>query len=204
MSRAWFTLACCWLALAAHRASAAPIAAADFAPGASVITFETGTTADPIIPGVNFVNTGGFSGSAAADFVGPEFGNQAYSNTVGGTFADLAIVFTTPQPAVGAWVGKITNFLNNPAEQMTLRVYGASGLLESQSVTLPLTLNVPTFAGIARPEGITRVEWIGNNTGFFAIDNVTYGAVVPEPGLIAWLAAPLILLARRRASRAVA
>mgnify|MGYP006162456459 CR=1 FL=1 len=51
------------------------------------------------------------------------------------------------------------------------RVYGASGLLESQSVTLPLTLNVPTFAGIARPEGITRVEWHKDAKGVPYITN---------------------------------
>jgi hypothetical protein len=184
-------------------ARAVSITPSDFAPGASVITFETGTTAPPTIPGVAFIEFGGFGGSSSAKFVGAEFGNQAYGDLVGSTFTDLAIQFTTPQPAIGGWVGKITNFLNNAADQMTLKVYGptTTNLLETLPVTLPSQLDVPVFAGIARPEGIARIEWVGGNTGFFGIDNVKYGALVPEPTscvTITMMGAALAVSRRRR------
>src|SRR5688500_6578625 len=44
------------VAVAAHVASAAPILPGHFLPGASVITFETGSTAEPVIPGVHFID----------------------------------------------------------------------------------------------------------------------------------------------------
>ena len=58
--------------------------------------------------------------------------------------------------------------------------------------------------GFREPQDISRIEWIGGNQGFFAIDNITFGGPpVPEPGTAACLASlaagALLKRNRRRA-----
>ncbi len=72
-------LMCMSAACPDSRAGLIPITASEFAPGAQVITFETGTTALPIIPGITFLNTSPvnnpfFAGVAEFNSFGPSFG----------------------------------------------------------------------------------------------------------------------------------
>ena len=204
MMRVWVAVAVGFILVTAGAAVAVPIGPKDFAHDASVVTFETGQQSLPVVPGVRFVDeqTPWVFGVAVGRFDPPAFGNQVWSNVTAGlsgsAFSDIGLVFDTPQQAVGGWAGTVTNFVNNPAEQITLRVYDAAGtLLESADVPVPMTLGVPEFVGIARPEGITRVEWVGQNSGFFGVDNFTYGAL-PEPTHLLAAAAGAMLLLRRR------
>jgi hypothetical protein len=187
----------------AVQASATPISIGSFAADAKVITFETGTANPPTIAGVHFANDGvNFGGSCAHHFTDAQFGQEGYANLLNGKFTDLGISFDTPVQAVGGWAGKGTNYLNTSPASIDMLVYSASDtLLETISVTLPNTFNVPTFVGVTRSEKIARVEWRCSNGGFFAIDNVMYGNAVPEPSslvLVGAAAVAMLTLARRR------
>src|SRR4051794_37293049 len=70
------------------RADLIPVTASDFAPGAQVITFETGSTALPTVPGVTFLQTPPSATQwygSSANFNG-FFGNQGWSNLVSATY----------------------------------------------------------------------------------------------------------------------
>jgi hypothetical protein len=177
-------------------AAVTTIAPGDFLPSPGVITFETGSTGLPSVPGVSLLNTGQFG--ASASFYNGFFGNQVMANLVGTTFTDLGAVFASPVQAVGAWMGKIPNFLNTHAPAVTVKIYDASTtLLYENSVVLPNVGTTPVFFGARSTTPIARIEWLGNDTGFFAVDNVTYGNAVPEPAALLLLA-PLLALRRRR------
>ncbi len=153
-----------------------------FLSGASVIDFEEGnTTALPDIEGVTFVREGlSFSGSKNFDGY---FGEKSFSNLVSSNYTNLAIEFDNPQQAVGSWVGQIPNTTNTMPEYIRFAVYDAdSNLLAEGKLDMALELNNWSFIGFASDEGISRVEWLVDNQGFFGVDNITYGAaVVPLP-----------------------
>lgn len=203
-SIASFALAAAVTSLAANTAQAVHIQPGDFLPGASIIDFETGSTALPNVPGVTFL--GGFNGATGfggvALFTQDLIGSQAFSNLESVGYSDLGLSFSTAQPAVGAYVGHVNSSGPN---QLTVKVYGdvnGTNLLEQDVVTLPpVGQHSYTWLGFARPEGIRRIEWLGNNQGFFGVDNVTYGAAnVPEPAAIGGIGAiGGLLLSRRRA-----
>ncbi len=182
--------------------SAVPIGPGDFLPGATVIDFETGSTALPSVPGVTFPSTSPlmlpwFGGSAL--FGSPAlFGAQSYTNLSSLTHSDLAIVLDSPAPAVGAWVGQNVGTATDVATMLTVAVFDASDvLLEQVTVALPPKTQPGFFVGFARSEGIARVEWQGGNTGFFSVDDITFG-VIPEPSTALLLAGGLALVALRR------
>lgn len=178
----------------------------DFSPSDSVITFQNASTALPYIPGVqfpdNFNGTTGFSGTAAVN--SDLFGSQIYGNEVAGNFvnfSDLAIVFSSPQPAVGAYAGKITNFLNKSPSSLQVSAFDASNnLLDSTTLELnPVPGGTPiSFVGFSEPAGISRIEWSGGNGGFFGVDNVTYGTAVPEPTSLTIVGLGMVFLLSRR------
>jgi hypothetical protein len=166
---------------------AVPIDPGDFLPGATVIDFETGTTFPlPEVTGVTFPNNGPsstwFAGNAL--FGSPAlFGAQSYTNLVSSTFSDLAIVLDSPAPALGAWVGQNVGTSTSVATMLTVVAFDASDvILEEVMVALPSKSEPGLFVGFAQPSGIARVEWWGDNTGFFSVDNITFGAV-SEPSI---------------------
>ncbi|MCV2350676.1 PEP-CTERM sorting domain-containing protein [Paucibacter sp. Y2R2-4] len=177
-----------------------------FGPSASVVTFETGTTALPEVPGLNFVSSIPASGTwfaAAGNFPG-FFGDQGASNLVSASYSDIAVNFANSQYVVGAWLGNIPNFTQTSVSSLTVEVFGAQAVsLGSFQVAIPAGIGQSVFFGVASTEGIQRVEWRGGNVGFFGLDNLSYQAQpVPEPSSAALLLSGAALLAclRRRAA----
>jgi len=179
-----------------------------FSPSDSVITFEGDSTNLPNIPGVQFpfsaiIGGSGFGGVAPTVTNGL-FGRQVYGNLLyPGGYSDLAITFSSPQEAVGAYAGKAGDSTNKMASSLQVRVFDASNnLLDSTTLVLnPVIGGKPfSFVGFYEPAGISRIEWLGGNTGFFGVDNVTYGAATPEPTslTIAGLGIALLLSRRRK------
>jgi hypothetical protein len=186
---------------------------AAFAPSAALIDFETGDGQLPSIDGVTFVREGtqndadwfgGLSTVGAAMFGAQFYGNQ--SNLELDRFSSLAIAFEQPQPAVGAWISQMPELPNAPdttPEFLTVTVLDAEdAVLASRVVELP-PLASPSFFGFASEVGIARIEWRPGPAGFFGVDDVRYGAIVPEPNTALLVANGLALLAhaRRRAPR---
>lgn len=180
-------------------AATVAISESQFLEGASVIDFEDGnTTALPTVEGVSFVQEGlSFRGSK--NFSG-YFGEKSYSNLVSADYTNLGVEFDNPQQAVGAWVGQIPNFANTMPDYIRFAVYGdEDNLLGEAILDLPQELNNWVFAGFASDEGISRIEWLGDNQGFFGVDNITYGvAEVPVPASWVLFSSSLILLRRMR------
>ena len=171
-----------------------------FAPGAQVITFETGSTGLPSVPGVTFLNTPPYGSSG--NFSG-FFGSQGWSNTVSVSYYDLGAQFSPPVQAVGGYVGRIPNFTNKHAPQVTVELFNSALVsLGTASIDLPAAFNSPVFFGFRADEPISRFRMTGNNTGFFSVDNFTVGSV-PEPASAALSLAGMagLQMRRRRASR---
>lgn len=175
----------------------------DFLPSAQVLTFETGSTTLPSAPGVTYLDDRAQGAStffaSNGSFNDAFFGEQIMANLVSTEFSDMGLEFSPPVQAVGAWFGKIDNFLNQNPDKITFRAYGASGeLLASTDVELsyPQQGDEPVFAGFRSDRWISRVTWLGNDQGFFGVDNVMYGVAVPEPASASMLLA--LLVCRRR------
>ena len=195
------------------RANIIAVSPSDFAPSAQVITFETGTTALPTVPGVTFLDTPSsdispwYGGSATLS--DGFFGNQNWANLVSATYSDLGIQFATPVQAIGGYVGNIPNFLNQHPTAVTVQLFDSSlTSLGTVSVSLPPTLNSPVFFGFTADAPIARFRMTGNNTGFFGVDNFTFGSLkaqgVPEPGstLVFGLIGAGTVFSLRRSKRA--
>lgn len=200
---------------AVRTAPGAVIGADGFAPGATVWGFETGD--EQSVGGgfgtVTFSVGQTFNGerfSGGAIFGTDMFGAQRFTNTWNGTdssnpanYSNLAATFGTPQPAVGAYIGQVVNFQSRSPATGTVKVFDANlVLLDSLTLALPAAGAGPAFVGFAFPQGIARIEWHGVETGFFGVDNVTYGtAAVPEPGSLGLLGLGATAILRRGRSR---
>jgi hypothetical protein len=149
-----------------------------FGTSAELIDFETGTTALPVIPGIEFLDHGPrdgrwFGGTAGA--VSNFFGIQAFVNTVSTTYGNLGLVFEQPVHRVGAYIGVVDGYTHEWPEQVVLAVYDAVGNVIYQSgVGVPNVGEPPLFVGVESNAGIARVEWLGYDSGFFAVDNIMY------------------------------
>lgn len=143
----------------------------------SVIDFETGSTALPSVPGVTLAPYGFGADSTFSTVL---FGRQVYGNISGpGGYSDLFASFSPLVTEVGAW-GRRFSSSSGPT-QLTVNVYGPTNNLLETAI-LSNTTPTPSFVGFIEPQGISKVEWLGGNQGFFAIDNITYGGPpVPEP-----------------------
>ncbi|HVM60411.1 MAG TPA: hypothetical protein VMV72_06025 [Verrucomicrobiae bacterium] len=154
----------------------------------SLITFETGSTGLPSVPGVTFSPYGTGADSTFSTVL---FGNQVYGNISGaGGYSDLFLKFDPPVTEVAAY-GASQGF---GVSQLQVSVYGVNTqLLESLPMPLARTSFGPAFLGFFNIEGISEITWAGGNQGFFAIDNVYYGGPpvidVPEPDFC-----PLLML----------
>jgi hypothetical protein len=186
------------------QAALIPVSQSDFAPGAQVVTFETGTTALPVVPGLTFLNSGPSSSpwyGSSGDFSG-FFGAEGWSNTVSSTYGDLGAQFNPAVQAVGGYVGQIPNFTNRNASQVTVELFNASlDSLGTASINLPAGFNSPVFFGFRADQPIARFRMTGNNTGFFSVDNFTFGSV-PEPASpLLVITAGMAMLQMRRSRR---
>ncbi|MGD8454602.1 MAG: hypothetical protein PVJ57_22545 [Phycisphaerae bacterium] len=179
------------------------LGAGDFLPGSEFVDFETGSTAPPDIPGITFVHEGDPSSppwfNGQCSFSSAFFGNQLYANTVSVSLSELAIEFSPPLHAVGAWIGHIPNLIDQHADPVLFRILDSSGtLIWDSELDLPDVGQPPIFCGIRSDTMIGRVEWRGNDTGVFAIDNLLAGDAVPEPSMLFLLFVPLAAVTRRR------
>ncbi len=176
------------------RASLMTVAAPSaFVPGTPVITFETGSTNLPTVPGVSFLgtepgNAPWFSG--VADFPGL-IGVQSWSNLVSAgdyPYSELGLTLATPVEAIGGYVGKPPHNLNSSdATQVTFELFDSSGnSLGTDTISLP-SQGKDVWFGFTASEPIATFTASGNDTGFFMIDNFTYGSVFPTPEPSTWV-----------------
>jgi hypothetical protein len=167
-------------------AAALIIPRSDFATNDRVITFETGTTELPTVSGVSF--DPGPQDAGDATFVGSNFhafGNQYFGNLhVGSNYTYLAIAFSTPQPAVGAFLLRASN---GPLTSLISTVFGPNGQPIDSTTTPLAAFGAPSsqlpFVGYYQPAGISEIEWSypTGQASFFGVDSVVFGAAVPEP-----------------------
>jgi hypothetical protein len=133
-----------------------------------IITFETGSTALPSVPGVQFAG-----GDATFSYYSFQcFGSQYFGDLNEG---NLDIYFSNAQQAVGAY---IVNAQYGSGVIET--VYDQSNnVIESESALFPPWGYPPVFLGIGEPSAqIYRVEWQCIGGGYFGVDNVIYGAAI--------------------------
>ena len=167
----------------AEGASPHAIQPSDICAGATLIDFETATTALPVVPGVTFVDSGSpvnppwFGGGGVFTSVPPfggVFGTEIYSNQLSSITADLAVQFLPATQAVGAYIGAF----NAPPvpTHITFRAFDASdNLIYSVVSPLPQLGGTARFVGVSYPPGIARIEWLGGNDGPFGVDNLVFG-----------------------------
>jgi len=155
--------------LAATSLRAIPLADNQFATNDAVITFETGSTGLPGVPGVNF--SGG-----DATFGTYGFGNQYFGNLNGSTYLD--VYFASPQQAVGAYM--VDDEYYGGVTGVTEVIYDQSNnVIETVSESFPPWGSMPRFIGLGEPTAqIYRAEWQYIGSGYFGVDNVTYGAAI--------------------------
>ena len=194
-----------WLALPA---AAALVGRDAFAPGDPVIDFETGTTAVPgDIPGVHFDQfneNATFVFSTLSPFY-DQFGQQALANLSGPPsavfpdgYTNLTVGFDQPVQAVGAFIFDLGPFTD--VAGVTMIAFDASHqVIDSVFVPVSNQSLDPLFVGLAAPGAqIASVEWLHQEPGFYAVDNLVYGAL-PEPGIALLVALSLAVAAWRRA-----
>jgi hypothetical protein len=108
------------------------------------------------------------------------FGSQGWSNTVSSTYGDLGAQFSPTVQAVGGYVGRIPNFTKQHPSQVVVELFNSSlTSLGTATINLPAAFNSPVNFGFRADEPIARCRMTSNNTGFFSVDNFTFGAV-PE------------------------
>lgn len=166
-----------------------------------VITFETGSTALPSVPGVQF--------SAGSATFG-QYSFQCISNQYFGDVNDgnLDIYFSSPQQAVGAYL--VNDQWGNGVTEIAYDQ--SNNVIEVESESFPPWGSSPVFLGIGEPTArIYHVEWqtIPIYAGYFGVDNVIYGNAIglsqmPDipTGLMANLLGPDVVLRWSAASQA--
>jgi len=208
-----------WAIIGSASASAATysITPDDFGPDASVITFETGTTQLPRIPGVTFKEDGSmipgthFNGTATfirSPQIDPAFfGQQLFSNTWWSApgYSNLGIVLPDGTHSVGAWIGTSFGASSqfSKAEQIAVRILDANNqLLASTIVDASKTTAADPFlfVGFASDTEIRTIEWLivgdTRQLGIFGVDNVTFSpTAVPLPPATALFLSGLSLIA---------
>jgi hypothetical protein len=162
----------------------------NFAPGATVEDFENlPGPALPDVPNLQFVRTSGgelqwFKGKVREE--GSLFGEAYMINVATSTtYADMAIEFETPVEAVGAWVKKVPNFRDESPAIITLVAVDPYLNTIRRRVILPEVDEEPRFFGFSSEDGIVRFEWLGNDLGWFGVDEITFGAFAPRPRRVA-------------------
>lgn len=131
-----------------------------------------------------------------ATFPGP--GSRFVGNTRGfpliDTYSDIGLRFPTPEEGVGVVLVQLGTAFD--AEMLSISVLTGGGELFEIDYALPEP-GSPAFLGFTDPTGIAEVRWRGGNAGYFGIDDLTVGEVVPqipEPATAALLALGLAAL----------
>ena len=132
-----------------------------------VITFETGSTALPSIPGVQFAG----GDATFSDNSYQCFGNQYFGDV---NEENLDIYFSSPQQAVGAYLVQDYDYGTGVKE---IAYDQSNNVIETESASFGYPL---VFLGIGEPTAqIYHVEWqIIGNEAYFGVDNVTYGSAI--------------------------
>lgn len=188
---------------AAALGAVVPVGPGDFLPGSTLVDFETGSTATPDIPGIHFVSTGNPSSppwfGGQCSFSSAFFGSQLYANTVSVSLSELAIEFSPPLHATGAWIGHIPNLINQHADPVLFRILDTvDGVISEWQLDLPDVGQPPIFVGARSDTPIARVEWRGGDTGIFALDNLMAGDATPEPASLLLICVAVAFTTRRR------
>jgi hypothetical protein len=189
-------------------AVAVQIESNSFAAGATLVDFEGDDSALPTVPGIQFIRAGssgaaeGWFAGGASSHGGELFGERALSGLAfRGNFSSVGVVFTNAVEAAGAWVSGLASSRFGQANVLTISAFDAAGTLVDQAeVELGLE---SMFVGFHALEGIARLEWSGDNEGYFGVDNLTAGqlAPMPEPGTAALVGLGLLGLAAVRRER---
>jgi hypothetical protein len=167
------------------RAQAVPIQASEVCAGSTVVDFETGSTLLRTVAGMTYAFGGlngqpdWFDGDAPpvnmSPFGGAFFEQQIMANLVGLSFSHLAVAFSPPVEAFGAYTGAIAAAPTLP-HTLTIGAFDVHGtLISSEIVPLSQPGTPAAFHGLSYLPGIARVEWRGGNAGFFGVDNLTFG-----------------------------
>lgn len=173
-----------------------------FGPNATIVTFETGSTELPTVPGLAFPSTSSVIPqwfSTVGTFSG-FFGAQGASNGVSSRYSDIAVEFSQAQGMVGAWLGNIPDFLNSTVHTVTVEAFSTLGeSLGTYDFDLSPSSGSASFFGLSSPIGIARMEWRVNNSGFLGMDNLTFQlAPIPEPAVSILMLSGLLVLGAAR------
>lgn len=134
------------------------------------ITFETGSTALPGIPGVHL---GPYGIGGDSTFSSACFGHQFYGNANGTGYLDIS--FDQPMQAVGAW------FSIGAGNGVTEVAYDQSNnVIDTVSVPMPSGIVGPPFIYLSEPAtNIYKVEWRYFTASYFGVDNILYQPAPP-------------------------
>jgi len=92
-------------------------------------------------------------------------------------YSDIGLRFPTAEEGVGVVLGQLgTSF---DATALSISVLTGGGELYEFDYDLSAP-GSPSFLGFTDPTGIAEVRWRAGNAGYFGIDDLTVGSVIPQ------------------------